>query len=92
MLRCGNHRDRILRRSFLKVACMDVPFQYELGGWRGSVLADLDQETRRPDRAGEGLAEHAPTLPAVLGALEQAVEGRGLAARIGPTLDQDIAQ
>jgi hypothetical protein len=37
---------------------MDVPFQYELGGWRGSVLADLDQETRRPDRAGEGLAEH----------------------------------
>jgi DNA-binding MarR family transcriptional regulator len=41
---------------------------------------------------GEVLAEHAPTLPADLDALEQAVEGRGLAARIGPTLDQDIAQ
>ena len=58
VLRCGNHRDRILRRSFLKGACMDVPFQCELGGWGGSVLADLDQETRRPDRAGERFAQH----------------------------------
>lgn len=41
---------------------------------------------------GELLAEHAPTLPAGLDALEQAVEKRGLAARIGPTLDQDIAE
>ena len=40
---------------------------------------------------GDLLAEHAPTLPADLDALEQAVEARGLAARIGPTLDQGIA-
>ena len=37
---------------------MGVPFQCELSGWRGSVLADLDQETRWPDRAGERLAQH----------------------------------
>lgn len=41
---------------------------------------------------GELLAEHAPTLPADLDAVEQAVERRGLAARIGSTLDQDIAR
>ena len=37
---------------------MDVPFQCELGWWGGSVLADLDQETRWPDRAGERFAQH----------------------------------
>ena len=40
---------------------------------------------------GDMLAEHAPTLPADLDALEHAVEERGLAARIGTTLE-DIAR
>ena len=40
---------------------------------------------------GEILAEHAPTLPADLDALERAIERRGLAARAGATLDPDIA-
>jgi DNA-binding MarR family transcriptional regulator len=36
---------------------------------------------------GEILAQHAPTLPAELDALEQAVDRRGLAARVRATLD-----
>jgi DNA-binding MarR family transcriptional regulator len=40
---------------------------------------------------GDLLAEHAPTLPADLDALEQAIEQRGLADRIDVTLDSDIA-
>ena len=40
---------------------------------------------------GDLLAEHAPTLPADLDALEHAVEDRGLAVRIGTTLE-DIAR
>ena len=40
---------------------------------------------------GDLLAEHAPTLPAGLDALEQAIERRGLADRVGATLDPDIA-
>ena len=40
---------------------------------------------------GELLAEHAPTLPAGLDALEVAIERRGLADRVGATLDPDIA-
>ena len=40
---------------------------------------------------GEILAEHAPTLPADLDALEQAIDRRGLAARVSATLDPDIA-
>jgi hypothetical protein len=32
---------------------MGVPFQDELGWWGIPVLADLDAEGRRPDRAGK---------------------------------------
>ena len=39
---------------------------------------------------GALLAEHAPTLPASLDALEQAIERRGLAERVGATLDPDV--
>ena len=40
---------------------------------------------------GEILAEHAPTLPADLDAMERAIDRRGLAARVSATLDPDIA-
>lgn len=40
---------------------------------------------------GEILAEHAPTLPAELDALEQAIERRGLAARVRATFDPETA-
>ena len=40
---------------------------------------------------GDMLAKHAPTLPADLDALEQAIEQRGLAARVSATLGPDIA-
>lgn len=40
---------------------------------------------------GDLLAEHAPTLPAGLDALEVAIERRGLADRVGATLDPDYA-
>jgi DNA-binding MarR family transcriptional regulator len=39
---------------------------------------------------GEILSEHAPSLSAELEALEQAVDRRGLAARISATLDPDF--
>ena len=41
---------------------------------------------------GEILAEHAPTLLPELDALEQAIDRRGLAARVRATLDRDIAE
>jgi DNA-binding MarR family transcriptional regulator len=40
---------------------------------------------------GEILAEHAPTLPADLDALEHAVDQRGLAARVRATFDPEIS-
>ena len=41
---------------------------------------------------GDLLAEHAPGLPADLDALEQALERRGFADRVGATLDPDTAE
>ena len=41
---------------------------------------------------GELLAEHAPTLLPELDALEQAMDRRGVTARVCATLDRDIAE
>ena len=41
---------------------------------------------------GDMLAEHAPTLPADLDALEQAIDRHSLAARVGTTLHPDISE
>jgi DNA-binding MarR family transcriptional regulator len=38
---------------------------------------------------GNILAEHAPTLPSDLGAMERALDERGLPARVGATLDPE---
>ena len=40
---------------------------------------------------GDILTEHAPTLSAELDGLEQAIDRRGLAARVRATLDSDLA-
>ena len=41
---------------------------------------------------GEILAEHAPTLPADLDALERAIDQRGLATRVRATIDPELSE